>query len=337
VETYTRIYQELENAKTVVVDPVTGRDGMWGVAMVIGDHYFFAPFKEKETWDPLIAAVLKKKVVAFDIRRIIDWPLTVGNPVADVKLLWGGDRGLGKVVRDEFGGAEGPLGRFLELDAKVAAHGRAAKTAKINGMPLTAIIPPQLLADWVKNRTVAISTLYKKATSNVQEVEERWGFILALRQMELSGIKVDLEKVETLLPDAGVAEAGALRSIQGLAKDGFVTSLLNPIGTKTGRLRSEGGFNCLGIPKGRARDVIVSRHEGGLIYTLDFNAIDYRCVVRSIGGDFAKLYEGADDFHERTASFLFKELLRSAVNSSRRSSTPTLTVVPRIRWSRRLA
>lgn len=315
METYASIYKHLEGADHVVVDPVSGRDGLWGVALVIGDHYLFASFRERESWDRLVADLAKKKLVTFDVRRIIDWPLSPSNPVADVKLLWGGERTLGKVAREEFGGADGPLGRFLELDSKMIAHGRAAKTARISGMSLARVVPKELLIDWVKARVVAIDTLYKKSvfSSGMDgfwgwEIEDRWKFILALRQIELAGVKVDLERLEKLLPELGTAEAGVARSIQGLQKDGFVTALLNPIGTKTGRLRHEGGFNCLGIPKGRIREVIVSRHEGGFIYTFDFNAIDYRCIVRSIGGDFAKLYEGADDFHARTASFLFKEV-----------------------------
>ena len=299
----------------MTVDPVHGRDGLWGVALIINDRYFFVPFRDRDEWDGLLAALTKKKIVTYDVRRIIDWPLTPDNPVADAKLFWGGERALGRTIREEFGGQSGPLGRFLELDAKVAAHGRAAKTAKMTGMPITEIIPADLLADWVKARVSAINRLYlgSEVSSGSDgflsaEVEERWKFILALRQTELAGIKVDTDKIEELLPSAKTADAGALRSMQGLQKNGFITTLLNPIGTKTGRLRHEGGFNVLGIPNGEARKAIVSRHEGGLIYTFDFNAIDYRCIVRSIGGEFAKSYEGTDDFHERTASFLFKEV-----------------------------
>lgn len=300
----------------MTVDPVHGRDGLWGVALVVNNHYFFVPFRDQTEWDGLIAEIVKKRVVTYDVRRIIDWPLTPDNPVVDVKLLWGGERALARVCREEFGGADGPVGRFLELDARVAAHGRAAKTAKMTGMSITEVIPAQLLADWVKARVSAINRLYlgSQVSSGPDgfrsgEIEERWKFILALRQMELAGVKVDLDVIERLLPDTGIADAGALRSMQGLQKNGFITTLLNPIGTKTGRLRHEGGFNCLGIPNsGGARKAIVSRHEGGLIYTFDFNAIDYRCIVRSIGGEFAKLYETAADFHERTASFLFKEV-----------------------------
>jgi hypothetical protein len=315
VESYARILEEIANAPHVTVDPVHGRDGLWGVSLVANMHYFFVPFKEQAQWDELLAAITKKTIVTYDVRRIIDWPLSPDIPVADVKLFWGGDRALGKVIREEHRDDLEPCRRFLELDQKVLAHARAAKTAKMNGMPVTEVIPPQLLADWVKARVLSVNKLYNTSTISSgpdgvlsADTEERWKFILALRQVELAGIKVDTDFIERRLPDATTAEASCLRSMQGLQKNSYVTTLLNPIGTKTGRLRYEGGFNSLGIPNGEARKAIVSRHEGGLIYTFDFNAIDYRCIVRSIGGEFAKLYETADDFHERTASFLFKEV-----------------------------
>jgi DNA polymerase-1 len=135
--------------------------------------------------------------------------------------------------------------------------------------------------------------------------------------MELNGIAIDMDFISAALAESpDQASAAALRSLQGLHKDGMVTTLYNPMGGKTGRLRHEGGFNVLGIPKGPARQAIISRFAGGMITGFDFNAIDYRCIVNTIGGEVKKLYEGAEDFHERTASFVFKQITpatRSAI------------------------
>ncbi len=313
MDTYASIFPHIESADAVVVDPVRGRKPLDGTMLLVDGEQFFVPSWSEE-WPKLRDELCRKRLVVFDIRRIVDWPLAPDNPVRDVKLLWGGERELRDLVRREFAGKDRIMDRFLELDDRVRAHFRAAKTARM-GPPVGQVIPAGLQREWDEARIRAIDDLYRlavvKPNSLVDETEERWRFILALRQIELAGIKVDTEAIEKLLPEAPTADASCLRSMQSLQKDGFITALLNPIGTKTGRLRHEGGFNCLGIPKGCARRAIVSRHEGGLIFTFDFNAIDYRCIVRSIGGDFARTYEGADDFHERTASFLFKEVSAS--------------------------
>jgi hypothetical protein len=156
----------------------------------------------------------------------------------------------------------------------------------------------------MKLRAKEIFDLYLAATVNsgklglaMIEYERRWEFIRALHEVELAGIKVDVEFATKSLQEASwsPADQRALRSIIQLNRNGFVTSLFNPLGGATGRVKTEGGFNSMGIPH-------------GLIFSFDFNAIDYRCIVNAIGGDFAKLYEGAQDFHQRTTQIVFTNI-----------------------------
>ena len=294
----------------VVVEPFVDRDGRPKVALIEDLNFEFF-----DKTDELVERLAKRKLVTYDVRRIVDWPLSPSNPVVDVKLLWGGERTLSKVVRDQFGGDSGQWANFLWLDQRVQAHLKAAKTAKM-APPYTQGVPEDILFEWLGSKLGVVKGLYDKSVFSsgpdgfwAAECESRWSFILALRQIELGGIHVDEDKLILMLAaQLDPSDRSTLLSAQKHMRNGLVTSLLNPIGTKTGRLRYETGFNCLAIPKSDVRKVFTSRHEGGQIFTFDFNAVDFRCIVRAIGGEFAQRYEGADDFHARTASFIFKEV-----------------------------
>ena len=302
----------------VTVDPVKGKDGTRGLSVVSSDkYYFFLP--STATSDAFIVELLKevKQLACFDLRKIIDWPLT-DKPVIDVKSIYGGECNLPQLAAEFSRNHPYPaVARYLSLDQKFVAHSKAAKTVGIE-MPTAQIVPKELLEEWVKTRAMTISTLYlsyrsrdNNSRDNLSNYENRWRFIRSLRQVELNGTKVNETYIkEALQSVTEPAAAKCLRSMDGLSKDGFVTSLFNPMGSKTGRVRLEGGFNVLGIPHGPAREAIVSRFDNGKIYTFDFNAIDYRCIVSSIGGDFARLYADVDDFHARTAAFLFKDVTK---------------------------
>jgi hypothetical protein len=312
---YSHIFEQCKISKHVTIDPVKGRDGLWGVAVVAGDHYFFVP--RKDDWETFVSGLLSSgaSIGVWDVRRIIDWPLSDETVIWDIRSLFGGDQTLPFLTQQLVKKYPGSLYyTYIDLDQKVAAHQRALKTTRID-VPVLQAIPPQLLADWVKARCATIDKLWSHKRQGMDpgellaDYEARWPFIRALREVELNGVHVDLPFVEEKINgDTEPATGSALRSLRGLCKGGFVTSLINPIGSKTGRVRHEGGFNTLGIPHGPARKAITSRYDDGLIYTFDFNAIDYRCIVNSIGGDMAKLYDGAEDFHERTASFIFQQV-----------------------------
>jgi len=328
---YSHIIDECIKYGPIVVDPARGRDGLWGTSIVAGDKYFFIP--QNSEWEDFRDKLLKSAVgiAVWDLRRISDWPLTSERIIWDVKSLWGGEMNLPATIRfiqNTFSTRHPVFERYLDLDQKVVAHTRALKTTHID-LPTVMAIPTPLLTDWIKSRTAVVYDIYKMLMTTLttvavrDEYRSRWPFILQLRKMEKNGIAIDLAFVEEQLNgDPEPATGKALRSLQGLCRDGYVTTLINPMGAKTGRIRHEGGFNTLGIPHGPARNAIKSRWDGGLIYTFDFNAIDYRCIVKSVGGEVAKLYEGSQDFHERTASFVFKE-----VNTARRTAIKYLSYI----------
>ena len=315
---HLHIYNQCKTAGFVTIDPVKGRDGLWGMSLVAGDHYFFIP--RNDDWAEFVKGLFETgaEVGVWDIRRVIDWQLYDDKVLWDIKSLFGGEQTLPYLTQQLVKTYPGSIYySYIDLDQKVVAHQRALKTTKID-LPALQAIPSQLLTDWMKARCATIDKLWAHKRQGmdpgefVADYEARWPFIRALREVELNGIHIDLPFVEDKINgDSDPATGSALRSLRGLCKGGFVTSLINPMGSKTGRVRHEGGFNTLGIPHGFARDAIISRYEGGLIYTFDFNAIDYRCIVNSVGGDMAKLYEGADDFHERTASFIFQQVTPS--------------------------
>lgn len=308
------VVSECSLAGEATIDPVRGRDGLWGASVVTGNKYFFVP--RGEGWDEfqreLIASV---PVNCWDVRRLLDWPLTDERVVWDVRLLHGGDSTLPSAARAQRSEA---FSKYLDLDQRMVAHARALKQVHVD-LAAPQAVPPDLLNGWMRARAVAIRDLWLRARAmtassdkrdmDVLNYEDRWPFILALRQSELNGIHVDANLAEELLRSSQEqATARCLRSISGQAKDGFVTALFNPMGVRTGRCRHETGFNAHGIPKGPARRCITSRHSGGWVCSLDFNASDYRCIIASVGGELAKLYEGADDFHWRTLELMFPAL-----------------------------
>lgn len=289
------------------IEPFNGRDGLWGVAIYTGDKFMFVP----GTSFNLAEFNTKTMISCWDLRRSLSWVKWDDRILWDVKSLYGGDKNLVQLARER---KDDLSERYIELDAKMVAHARAAKVVKID-LTMSQIAPLDLFKDWIRARVELIyrlgaSAQVSSATTpgfQCHEFESRWPFIRALREVELNGIYVDTAFIEAILsgqPDQ--ANYRVLKSMLDLQRDGYVTTLLNPIGGRTGRIRHEGGFNSLGIPHGPARSAITSRHLDGKIVTFDFNAIDYRCIVKAVGGEVAALYDGARDFHERTASFAFK-------------------------------
>lgn len=315
---YANVVAECAHSTLTTLEPVRGRDGLWGAAIVTDNKYFFVP--RRDDWAEFQADLLKQapEVAVWDVRRILDWPLSEERIVWDVKSIYGGEAQLPHLAREMeqgFGEHTSIFRRYLDLDQKMIAHARALKTARIE-MSAPMAVPPDLIRDWVKARTVVVNDLHRRAQTSsgppgamAADYESRWPFILALRRIEFNGIHIDVPYAEAAVQETSEpAHRRALRSMLDLSRDGLVIALYNPMGGKTGRVNHEGGFNALAIPHGPPREAIVSRFDGGLIYSLDFNAIDYRCIVNSVGGEVKRLYEGAEDFHERTASFIFNTI-----------------------------
>ena len=292
--------------KPVVLVPFKDRAGGRAVAILAGTEFDFV-------LEPAVGFVNDvareaSHVVCYE-HRDLDDICTSGKTVYDVKILYGGEKRLFDLARDFL---DPDLARnVLEREQNYTAHIKACKTAGIDVSrhSLLVLMPPRAIQSLLKVRAIATMALFEKAlrgeTCDLGEYErETWPFALALRQIEYAGIRVDVDYAKDKLREE--LPKHEHKYICNMAdSDGYVRTLFNPAGGKTGRIKVESGFNCMGIPHGLVRKGIISRHEGGQIVAFDYNAIDYRSIVASIkDSDFRKLYDGVEDFHTKTCQMI---------------------------------
>jgi DNA polymerase I-like protein with 3'-5' exonuclease and polymerase domains len=268
----------------------------------------------------------KKPVACYEMRKLERLGIALPPRLYDLKLLTGGDSSLKKLA-SKSGDKE-----LSRLEEQLGYHVKACRTAKIDLRKVKIIdaAPSSLLEGIVCARAAVITKLtnvmFLEQQRTIEDYENgQLEFAKTLHSIEENGIKVDVGYVkEQLKLDQLPAAASCFRSIDGSNVNGYVYTMFNPCGGKTGRIRIEKGFNCMGIPHGPARDAIVSRFDGGKIVTFDFNAIDYRCIVQTIGEPFSDLYRGARDFHAQTTAFLFGD---GGVNALRRDIVKKVTYI----------
>lgn len=308
---YQNIIDEIKRAKCCVIEPFRSPKASYGMALLADDHYFFIP--KKDWWDEFLADLFKCNTtfVCFDVRRLMDTLISTANYVDMKTILGGGEGSLLSRVKEQLPGRSMTQG-LIDIENQAAANLRAIKAAQVDvGTHFDKTMSADFFNAYLKMRARNIYDLWQ-AYEHSREVEDWWrrlDFIKAVHDIELSGIRIDKDFVDSqLMKQQEPATAKALRSMQGLYKNGYVTALFNTAGTKTGRLRPEGGFGAMGVPHGPARNAIVSRFTGGKIYSFDYNAIDYRSIVSAIGGQFAALYADSRDFHTRTAKFIFEDV-----------------------------
>jgi DNA polymerase I-like protein with 3'-5' exonuclease and polymerase domains len=293
------------HGKPVVLVPFKDRAGGRAVAILAGNEFEFV-------LDPAVGFVNEvaqeaSHVVCFE-HRDLDDICTSGKTIYDVKILFGGERKLFDLARDHL---DPDLARnVLEREQNYVAHIKACKTAGIDVTrhSILRLMPPRAVQSLLKVRAIATMALFERAlrgeSCDLGEYErDTWPFALALRQVEVAGIRVDQDYAkEKLREDLPKHEH---KYISQMAQSDYVHTLFNPAGGKTGRIKVESGFNCMGIPHGLVRKGIISRHVGGEIVAFDYNAIDYRSIVASIEDkEFRKLYDGVDDFHSKTCQMI---------------------------------
>lgn len=236
--------------------------------------------------------------------------------LVDVNLLFKGENFKQLIL----GNLKGDLREeYREALGKVNAHLLAAHTAQIpEDVSIVDLLPPELLQRYLVARGKAIKGLLDLALSEdpgalTTYFTETLPFARTLRDIELSKIKVDRPKAEGLvwLADSSlsVAERRFVNSVRSLAdSEGFAEHVYDARPGRTGRVQTKRGLNVMAIPHGICRTLLPSRFKGGKILVLDFNAIDYRCIVNSIPiQSFRDHYRGCQDFHRQSALFLVKE------------------------------
>lgn len=250
--------------------------------------------------------LIEGELVCFDVRKLHSLGVPTDRFVYDLKMLYAHDSDLSRLVRN----VKIPFTEeFMERERRFAGHTKAISEARMDAdnIPLAELLPTDVRFEYMFGRIQAIEELYGKLTE-AQKYDYRkniWPVFQDILKIEQAKIKIDVPYVEKMrhAKDLPAHERKFFESICQTHKDGFVQTRISPVGSKTWRLRVEGGFQCMAIPHGVCRKAIVSRFEGGKILTLDFNAIDYRCLVKATDDPMLNaFYDGYKDFHARTAS-----------------------------------
>ena len=240
----------------------------------------------------------------FDARCLIDHDLIDHGDVADLQII----HGCGSLSRLAASLKWDRADELKESETIVRANMRASKNAGIDLKKSSFFrsLPPMVLS-----RAMELRGLFMSWASGMIDEDDKERLISdicllrSLRSMERNGVRVDVERAHSLRDSCDDENEKKIYMRAMGAPDGFVTARYDQSWKKTGRIGVDSGFPVMSIPKGRTRSIFVSRWDDGRIVSFDMNAIDYRQIVSSIGGEFAELYAGADDFHKRTAEIVF--------------------------------
>lgn len=291
------------------VDSYVDKSGECRLFYKTSERFWSEHFRKGEK----LPSIDYKKIVCFDSRKLYSIGLSADVIVYDLKLLFKSDGDLATIVKKTDSD-------FFKFHKAFTAHLNAIHESHVDveHVPLREIIPNDLMLEYFCQRLYIISREWTALQpADVMEYETRvlpvWRDIL---KMESSKIKIDENALRELLKDKTVAvhERKFAEHVDGLLDNGFVKTKISPVGSKTWRLRVESGFNCMAIPHGKCRDLITSRFEGGKIGVFDFNAIDYRCLLKAVNDrGLLDFYENEKDFHAKTACLLghpdkFKDL-----------------------------
>lgn len=212
---------------------------------------------------------------------------------------------------------EREVGPLVASERRVQARLVAAKKTGYDRLPVSSLVPRELLREVFVDRAKVSMLLLKEA------MESPWWSLrsssydlVAARFLSLceeAGIRVELRDAR---PGAFVEQ---LRKHE---EDGFVRPRYCVSASTTGRMGTEEGSpTVMSWPK-NDRHLLVSRFEGGKILSLDFNAIDYRNIVGAVP-ELVEVYRGCEDFHFRTAEIV----LGRAPTSVERSLVKQVTYI----------
>jgi len=293
-------YNEWMSDKPLAVDGYLDRSGHFEIYKPWGG------FRAHKDASQHVGELIKGDLVCFDVRKLHSLGIPTDRFVYDLKLLYAHDQELGRLARNV---KVKSTDEFLERERRFASHTKAISEAKmdVDNIPLFELVSDEVRADYMFGRIQVIQELFDNLTeAQLFDYREHvWPVFQDILKVEQARIKLDVPYIEKMLKrnDLGVHETKFFSHMLGTSSDGFARTKISPVGTKTWRLRVEGGFNCMAIPHGACRKALISRFEGGKILTLDFNAIDYRCLVKATDDpELTAFYDGHRDFHARTAS-----------------------------------
>lgn len=216
--------------------------------------------------------------VVFGFRSLVEVGLDETSSfenVTDVEILYDCSDLLPILVRKHL--SERDYEGLIEAALKFDVHVKAAKKALVplDHVRLFDVMPKRFFESLYRMRAVRALALRAKRPQSVNR--------------ELMNLAVVLSRAE---------------------RDGYVSGdqVLHPsfnvVGGKTKRISLRAGSpNCMSIPHGAKRKLITSRFENGSVCSMDFNAIDYRCIVSS-DSVLREMYGDCDDFHVKTVEIL---------------------------------
>lgn len=247
--------------------------------------------------------------VCFDIRKMSKISDCRIDNAVDIALLAEHDGDLKSLARSFEASS---MDELVLAEQSLQSHTKAIKTAKVDfeTIPLSKLVPANVIERYYNARLSMMIELYGHLATpaKLREYDDRTRQTMAsVLTVESSKIHVDVEMLEKLLKSKDVVghERGFLEHIKGVTKDGFATTKISPVGSRTKRFRVVGGLKSMSIPHGAPRKVLTSRFENGEIHVIDFNAIDYRCIIESVGSkELSDFFGSSDDFHIKTAEVL---------------------------------
>lgn len=197
--------------------------------------------------------------------------------------------------------------RLEKAKDQLLAHSEAIRGAHVHlgGRSILELVPEEFFDRYRDLRVACIREIAETVSESELESYRlyTWPTALALHELEKNKVKLDVLRAKKIgdQKNSGT-DANFARHMLGVSDNlGFMHQRLSPTGSKTLRFRNVSGLRSMAIPHGVCRELIVSRNPEGSIGSIDFNAIDFRCLVQAAGVEF---YAGQRDFHSRTASLV---------------------------------
>ena len=308
--------------------------GSLGVAVFVVDEYHFFPIDD----DSSMADVHRMlngptRKACFDSRKVYDLGVrpTDVKGLYDIACMFSWEGTVHQLASERLGPSIAE--ELLEKDRRFSSHIKACKTAKVDMRKNSVldVVPASFVHSLMKIRTVVIMRLLELAVREGltgKHDTDTFPLYSRLMEVERNGVRFDSERAtEELAVGHPIHIEKWLKGAIATQKDGFLYTMFSPVPTKTGRIRTagrSGKFNLMGVPHGVPRETLVSRFEGGKIGVVDYNAIDYRCIVASVDDEsFRDRYSSYDDFHMANCVSLFGDV--SNVTPELRSVVKQLT------------
>lgn len=302
---------DILKSKTVFFDFIRDKTGFKGISVTLDiDGELFHHYVLNDDDDRFKALV--KEIfdgssfkVCWGSRQVTDSSMCMTDDVIDLSFFFE-ENSLTRAAANNITDSE--IKDFLSHKKRVESHVRACKISKVdlNINSLQDIIPKKIMLEFYRSKNDMLSILYSKVEKkSIDEYREKMvQKIRTFYEMERNGVCIDNKiKYDTSNP----ASRSFMKDLEKISsRFAYVRFNLTNM-TKTGRVHTEkGSFQCMGIPKNEVRSSVISRFKDGMICSLDMNAADYRCIIASVDDAFVKEhYKDAEDFHTRTAEFLF--------------------------------